>query len=164
MFRRCSLFAALAALLLGCATTPTPKYAVGLPPSEPISVPAARLDVRMAEDLRAYSNPLILRPDSTVALCRTLAYYAPPELALARALRDASRFTGGGILRLTVLDFHADLRGASPLARVTLADAEGRTVTRTAPLPQEWAAPQLRDALAQLLLQAYTALVAQLPR
>ncbi len=157
-------FLALAALLLGCATAPTPKYAVGLPSAEPLAVPAAGLDLRMAEDLRAYSNPLILLPDGTVAPCRALAYYAPPELALARALRDASRFVGKGSLRLTVLDFHADLRGEAPLARVTLADSHGHTATQTAPLPQDWTPVQLRDVLAQLLLQAYADLLGQLAR
>lgn len=146
---------ALAALVLGCATTPAPKYAVGLPAGDPIPLPAARLEVRMAEDLRAYANPLILHADGTVTPCRALAYYAPLELALARALRDATHFTGKNTCRLTVRDFHADLRGPTPLARVTLANAQGRTVSLTEPLPKEWAAPQLRDALARLLRQAY---------
>lgn len=150
-------------ILLGCATTPTPKYAVGLPATEPIAVPAARLELRMSEDLRAYANPLILHSDGTVTPCRALSYYAPVELALARALRDVSCFDGADTLRLTVRDLHADLRGSVPLARVTLADARNRIFTRTVPLPSDWAAPQLREALAALLLQAYVDCVAGEP-
>lgn len=149
------LFPLLAlALLLGCATTPAPKYAVGLPEGTAVALPAARLELRMAEDLRAYANPLILHADGTVTPCRALAYYAPLELALARALRDATHFTGEGTCRLTVQDFHADLRGPTPLARVTLADAK-TAISLTEPLPEGWTAPQLRDTLARLLRQAY---------
>lgn len=147
---------ALAILLLGCATTPAPKYAVGLPAGDSITLPAARLELRMAEDLRAYATPLILHADGTITPCRALAYYAPLELALARALRDATRFTGEGTCRLTVRDFHADLRGPTPLARVTLTDGKA-TFSSTEPLPQDWAAPQLRETLARLLRQAYAA-------
>lgn len=153
---------AFSALFLGCATTPTPKYAVGLPAGDTITLPAARLELRMAEDLRAYANPLILHADGTVTPCRALAYYAPLELALARALRDTSRFSGEGTCRLTIRDFHADLRGATPLARVTLADAK-TIVSITEPLPEDWAAPQLRDTLARLLRQAYASYAKTMP-
>ncbi len=161
MFRLLSLCLAVMAVC-GCASTPAAKkYTVGLPETAPLAVPAAVLDVRMAEDLRAYRNPLVFAADGTVAPCRGLVYYAPLELALARALQDVSAFAReSGTLRITVRDFHADCRGAEPVARVTLEATNGNTASATAPLPADWTPEQLREALAGLLLKAYTALLA----
>jgi len=143
--------------LAGCATTPVAKRTVGLPAEFSVALPAADLDVRLAEDLRTSANPLRFRADGTVVPCRSLVYYAPMEAALARALRDAARPAGEGVLRLTVLDFCADERGETPVARVTLA-AGKRRASAVRPLPEGWGAPDLRTALAQALQEAFAAL------
>lgn len=93
--KKCIVFFAFVALLCGCASTPLrPKYAV-FPVNntlEPVTSPAAGLRLRMAEDLRAYSAPLCFQTDHTVRLCREVQYYAPLEVALARALEDITVF------------------------------------------------------------------------
>lgn len=93
--KKCFLFLSGIVLLCGClATSSQPKYAV-FPVNhtlEPVSSTAAGLRLRMAEDLRAYDTPLFFQADNTVRLNHTLRYYAPLEVALARALEDITVF------------------------------------------------------------------------
>ncbi len=157
----CSLFA-IALVAAGCATAPTPRYTIGLNADTPkVTLPSARLEVRMAEDLRAYASPIVYHTDGTITVCNDLRYYAPLELALQRALEDQTAFAGKGIIRIVVRDYCVDLRGDKPVVRVTLAAASGRTATATAPLSADWDSAQLRAAFAQALYEAYQSMAAQ---
>ena len=162
MMRTLSLLL-LAATLAGCAAAPKPKYTIGFEKEAPIIVGASDISLRMAEDLRAYNNPLIFNADGTVVPCKTLNYYAPLEVLLASTLRQATTFTlQKGIFPITVQAFHADLRGPTPIARVTLENPTTHaTVTRTADLPEGWTAQDLRLALAKLLRETYLDLIAK---
>lgn len=95
----------MATLFCGCATSkPNPKYNVFPNSLEPALRTCATSGVRlrMAEDLRAYSAPLVFHVDNTVTVSRDLMYYAPLEVALARALEDITLFTAPKAEKLKV--------------------------------------------------------------
>ncbi len=143
----CSLFTS--------STNERPRlYTVADLPSKPILAP--RPFARMADDLRAARTPLRFNNDGTVEPCRGIHYYAPLELAITRALQDAT-LTPPNMLgqkqTVVIETFGIDARGDAPLARITLRSAQENVITRTAPAPKT---PEtLRKCLGDLLLEAY---------
>ncbi len=152
-------FLPLMALMVGCATTLPPRYTVANEAQTKLTRDAASLSVRMAADLRTYHQPLIFNADGTVNVYRDISYYAPLEIAIERALHDATVFnaTAHAPLRITVRDFCIDARGDRPMAKVTL-KMNRKVLTKTAPLSLDYTPGEVRDALGSLLLSAYTEL------
>ncbi|MGN0886640.1 MAG: hypothetical protein ACI4RT_06545 [Candidatus Spyradenecus sp.] len=162
------LLALLLILCAGCLgpreTPANPRYTVANPPANPIAqnlLPA----VRLAADLRAAPGPLHFHADGTVTPVKGLTYYAPLELALEVALRDATALdpeTAPRRLPITVLAFGLDERSGTPLAVVRLAtpapNGAPRELLATRPLPANASPRDLREALAAALLDAYAQL------
>ncbi len=146
----------LVTLMVGCATTLPPRYTVAEMPDVRVKRNNTAVTVRMASDLRAYNQPLIFNADGTVRPCVDFTYYAPLEVAIERALVDASDFnlTASTPLRVTVSDFCVDARGETPIAKVTLKTKE-KACTKTAPLSDDYTVAELRGTLGMLLLTAY---------
>lgn len=168
----------LSALLLlvvaGCsAPKPTARFTVfpvtTSPDVEKVALPYNGVRVRMAEDLRAYNVPLCFAADGTVVPYRALNYYAPLEVALERALEDASSFTKTrlGVLKLKVRDYclveQSTPQGTQRFVRVTLRalypDATHPTFEHSVAqsLSAEATPAEVRDALATALMSAYRA-------
>ncbi|MGN0891489.1 MAG: hypothetical protein ACI4W7_07570 [Candidatus Spyradenecus sp.] len=162
-------FLALALLLsagcLGPRETPSlPRYTVADPPATP-AARNLRPAVRLAADLRSAPGPLHFHADGTVTPVQGLAYYAPLELAIEAALRDATAYDPGLAPRrpaITVLAFGRDDRAATPRAVVRLAtsapDGSPREAAAARDLPPYPSPRDLRAALAAALLEAYTEL------
>ncbi len=162
------LLALLSILCAGCffsaPPAPAPVYTLADPPATPIAqniLPA----VRLAADLRAAPGPLHFHPDGTVTPVKGLTYYAPLELALEVALRDATALDpelAPRRLPITVLAFCRDDRSGTPLAVVRLAtpapNGAPRELLATRPLPVNPSPRELREALASALLDAYAQL------
>ncbi len=144
-------------LLAGCSTTLPQKYTVADLPAEPVAqLHVSAISVRMAKDLRAYDTPLYFKADGTVTPLRDLTYYAPLEVAIERALTDATMIfgTGAAPLKVTVEDFCLDARGETLQAKVTLASGphSASAIENLDTLPST---PQLRNIFGDLLLEAY---------
>lgn len=147
---------------LGCASAPPkPKYTVFTPDCR-MQLPGdyTSLSVRLADDIRSAPHPLCFHADGTVTLCRELAYYAPIEVALTRALQDTfslrkAETTPAKTLRLVVRTFGVDARSGTPKAVVHLdLPSAGLEARVEAPLAETYTAHDLRNALGAALLQS----------
>lgn len=148
-------------LCLGCASTPPkPKYTVFTPEHhKPLPADYTALSVRLADDIRSAPNPLCFHADGRVTLCRELTYYAPIEVAITRALQDTFSMRKEGMtahkpLRVVVRTFGVDARSGAPKAVVHIdLPAEQLDMRIEEPLPGNYTAQDLRDALGKALLQ-----------
>lgn len=147
---------------LGCASTPPkPKYTVFTPAyHKPLPGDYTALSVRMADDIRSAPNPLCFHADGRVTLCRELTYYAPIEVAITRALQDTFSLRKEGMtahkpLRVVIRTFGVDARSGAPKAVVHLDFPAEQLDTRIEePLPENYTAKDLRDALGEALIQS----------
>lgn len=148
-------------LCLGCASTsPKPKYTVFTPECHK-SLPGdyTALSVRMADDIRSAPNPLCFHADGRVTLCRELAYYAPIEVAITRALQDTFSMRKEGMtahrpLRIVVRTFGVDARFGAPKAVVHINFPAEQLDTRIEePLPENYTVQELRDTLGKTLFR-----------
>lgn len=147
---------------LGCVSTPPkPKYTVFTPECcKQLPGNYTTLSVRMADDIRSAPNPLYFHADGRVTLCRELAYYAPIEVAITRALQDTFSMRKDGIanpktLRVVVRAFGVDARSGTPNAVVLLDfPNEGLDVRVEKPLPENYTTQELRDTLGEALFQS----------
>lgn len=149
-------------ICLGCASTPPkPKYTVFTPTSHK-ALPGdyTALSVRMADDIRSAPNPLCFHADGRVTLCRELTYYAPIEVAITRALQDTfsirkEGMTTGKPLRIVVRTFGVDTRSGTPKAVVHIELSAAKLDCRVEkPIPEDYTAKDLRDALGEALIQS----------
>lgn len=144
--------------LVGCSSTATPKYTVGLEKMQPMEMRCGGLTVRMASDLRSYSHPLRFKADGTVEQIRSLTYYAPLEVALERALRDVSTFNSKStqVKQIIIETFAVVEKEEGAVVRVRL-----RAYPRNLPaqvekhVPDQADAATLRAAFADALYTAF---------
>lgn len=148
-------------VLVGCSSTVTPKYTVGLEKMEPVEMPCGGLTVRMASDLRSYSHPLRFKADGTVEQVRSLTYYAPLEVVLERALRDVSSFNPASKqVKQVIVETFAVVEGEDgEFVRVRLRGYPGNRVVRVDTSTVDTTdVAALRAALAEALYRAFVGL------